>query len=174
MREFQRRGRKFGDRGSSGGRFGGERRGGFGGGSGGRFGGGGGFGGREGGDRPWGKSFTTMDKPVNEGEEYTVVISEVGSQGDGITRIKNFVVFVPGTAKGDTVRVKITSVRGRHAVAEVIKEGEAKAEGDEDAEEEAEEATEKKGETEEEAEEEAAEEAEEEKAEKEEEIDFAG
>jgi predicted RNA-binding protein with TRAM domain len=94
------------------------REGGFGGGRGGR----GGFGGgrprfrREESDEP---------KPVKVGEVHTVTISEVSRRGDGIARIKNFVVFVAGTQKGDTVKVKITEVRGNHATGEVVGEGEA-------------------------------------------------
>jgi predicted RNA-binding protein with TRAM domain len=64
-------------------------------------------------------------KPVKEGEIHTVTISEVSRRGDGIARIKNFVVFVAGTQKGDTVKVKITEVRGNHATGEVVGEGEA-------------------------------------------------
>lgn len=64
-------------------------------------------------------------KPVKEGEIHTVTISEVSRRGDGIARIKNFVVFVAGTQKGDTVKVRITEVRGNHATAEVVGEGEA-------------------------------------------------
>ena len=59
-------------------------------------------------------------KPVKVGEEYDVEITEVGSRGDGITRIKNFVVFVSGTKKGDKKRIKIKEVRRRFAIAEVI------------------------------------------------------
>ena len=54
-------------------------------------------------------------KPVKEGEEYDVEISEVGAKGDGIARIKNFVVFVTDVKKGDKVRIKITEVRERFA-----------------------------------------------------------
>ncbi len=95
MRDFGNRRRSFGDRG----RFGGDRP---------RFGGGPRFGGR---DEP---------KPVKIGEEYDVEITETGSRGDGIARIKNFVVFVPGTSKGDKVRVRIKELRGRSAIGEVV------------------------------------------------------
>ena len=104
----------------------GERRGGFGGRSGGRsggFGGGrGGFGGGDrggfgGGRRDFGAR--TEPAPVKVGEEYDVEISEVSQRGDGVARIKNFVVFVPGTQKGDKVHVKIVDVKGRHAIGEV-------------------------------------------------------
>lgn len=98
MREFGRK------------RFGGGGRG---------FGGGGGFGrGGFGGGRP---SFgASRDVPVKVGEEYDVEITEVGSRGDGIARIQNFVVFVAGTKKGDKVRIKITQIRGRSAIGEVV------------------------------------------------------
>ena len=104
----------------------GERRGGFGGRSGGRTGGfgggrggfgGGGRGGFGGGRRDFGAR--TEPAPVKVGEEYDVEISEVSQRGDGVARIKNFVVFVPGTQKGDKVHVKIVDVKGRHAIGEV-------------------------------------------------------
>jgi len=60
------------------------------------------------------------EAPVKVGEEYDVDITETGSRGDGITRIKNFVVFVPNIQKGDKVKIKITEVRGKSAVAEVV------------------------------------------------------
>ena len=93
----------------------------------------GGFGGRGsggsgsfGGGRPrFRREESGEPKPVKEGEVHTVTISEVSRRGDGIARIKNFVVFVAGTQKGDTVKVKITEVRGNHATGEVIGEGEA-------------------------------------------------
>lgn len=58
--------------------------------------------------------------PLEEGEEYDVKIEDVGKEGDGITRINGFVVFVPDTKAGDEVRVKIVSVRRRFGFAEKI------------------------------------------------------
>ncbi len=91
--------------------FGGRRR--YGGGS--RYGGGGGR--RFGGDRD---NFSSQDKPVKEGETYDVEIIEVGSRGDGIAKIQNFVIFVPGTEKGQKVKIRITKVRSSSAVGEVV------------------------------------------------------
>ena len=51
-----------------------------------------------------------------------VKIEDVGKEGDGITRIEGFVVFVPETKVGDEVKVRITSVRRRFAFAEKILE----------------------------------------------------
>ena len=95
--------------------FGGRRR--YGGGGGYGSGGGGGFGRR----RSFGGS--SQEKPVKEGETYDVEILEVGSKGDGIAKIQNFVIFVPGTQKGQKVKVRITQVRSSSAVAEVVSEG---------------------------------------------------
>jgi predicted RNA-binding protein with TRAM domain len=85
------------------------------------FGGGGGFGGRGGGfGRPAFGGGPARDVPVKVGEEYDVEITETGSRGDGIARIQNFVVFVTGSKKGDKVRIKITQIRGRSAIGEVV------------------------------------------------------
>ena len=59
-------------------------------------------------------------KPVRVGEEYDVEIKEVGSKGDGIARIKNFVIFVNGAKKGDKLRIKITQVKRNFATAEKV------------------------------------------------------
>ncbi len=48
--------------------------------------------------------------PINEGEEYTAFIDNVGVKGDGVLRVKGFVVFVPGVKKGDYIKVKISKV----------------------------------------------------------------
>ncbi|WP_048055543.1 TRAM domain-containing protein [Methanotorris igneus] len=63
-----------------------------------------------------------MDRnvPVKEGQEYTVMIEDMGRGGDGIARIEGFVVFVPDTKKGDTVSIKITSVKSKFAFAEKV------------------------------------------------------
>src|SRR3989344_7581679 len=64
-------------------------------------------------------------KPIKVGEEYDVEIKETGSKGDGIARIKNFVVFVNGAKLGEKAHIKITDVRDRFAIGE--KTGEAAA-----------------------------------------------
>ncbi len=118
----------FGERRSGGSRggFGGGRSGGFGGGRSGGSSFGGGRSGGFGGDRP--RFERTEPAPVAVGEEYDVEITEVGSKGDGIARVKNFVVFVPNVNKGDKVRIKIKELRGRSAVGEVVGSGSEKSE----------------------------------------------
>ncbi len=72
--------------------------------------------------------------PVQEGEEYDVVIEAVGEKGDGIAKVKNFVLFVPGTKKGDRVRIRITKVFKSVGFAEVIRKA-APVEGPEETQE---------------------------------------
>jgi predicted RNA-binding protein with TRAM domain len=60
--------------------------------------------------------------PVEEGEQRTVEIEDIGDQGDGITRVeRGFVVIVPDTEQGERVAVDITDVRENVAFAEVVK-----------------------------------------------------
>lgn len=64
-----------------------------------------------------------FDKPVQIGEEYVVTVTEPDRRKpdvDGVARVENFVVFVPGTKVGDRVRIKITEMSKRAADAEVI------------------------------------------------------
>ena len=59
--------------------------------------------------------------PVEEDEQRTVEIEDIGDQGDGITRVeRGFVVIVPDTEQGERVMVEITDVRENVAFAEVV------------------------------------------------------
>jgi len=89
-----------------------ERRGGFRGGE--RF-------GSRGFDRGYDRE-SNVPKPVKVGEEYDVEISEVGSRGDGIARVNNFVVFVNGAKQGEKTKIKIKEVRERFAIGEKVGE----------------------------------------------------
>ncbi len=61
--------------------------------------------------------------PVNVGEEIDVKIEAVGEKGDGIAKVKGFVLFVPGVKEGDEVKVKVTKVLRRVGFAEVVGKG---------------------------------------------------
>jgi len=43
--------------------------------------------------------------------KYDVKIEDTGRDGDGITRIEGFVVFVSGAKVGDEVKIRINSAR---------------------------------------------------------------
>ncbi len=68
------------------------------------------------------REFDDFDKPkpVKVGQEYDVKITDVGAKGDGITKIENFIVFVPGAKKGEDCRVKIKEVSSRFAIGEKV------------------------------------------------------
>ncbi len=77
------------------------------------------------------------DVPVKEGEIYDVEIEGMGEKGDGIAKVRGYVIIVPGVKKGDKVKIKVTAVRGRVSFGEVVGEAEeAPAETEEAAEEE--------------------------------------
>ena len=52
---------------------------------------------------------------ITVNDEYTVKIESVSSDGNGIARIDGMAVFVPFTAAGDEVKIKITNVKKRFA-----------------------------------------------------------
>lgn len=58
--------------------------------------------------------------PVSVGETYEVHINAVGGKGDGIAKVKGFVLFVPGVRKGDFVKVRVTKVLQNVGFAEVV------------------------------------------------------
>jgi translation initiation factor 2 subunit 2 len=51
-------------------------------------------------------------KEVEAGQIYDVMIEDVGKKGDGIARKGPFIIYIPGTAKGSQVKVKIEKVSG--------------------------------------------------------------
>jgi predicted RNA-binding protein with TRAM domain len=62
-----------------------------------------------------------FQKPVEEGKEYDVQITDTSRRGEGVAKIQRFVIFVPGTKQGDNVRIKITKVTPRYATGVVVK-----------------------------------------------------
>ncbi|RLF11325.1 MAG: deoxyribonuclease [Thermoprotei archaeon] len=60
-------------------------------------------------------------KPVSLGGEYDVEITEVSRRGDGLARVQGFVVFVPGARPGQRIKVRVTKMGNRYAVAEMVR-----------------------------------------------------
>ena len=59
-------------------------------------------------------------KPVEEGKEFTGTIIDIGSQGDGIAKVDGFIIFVPETKVGETVKVQVTRVMNKSAFAKKL------------------------------------------------------
>jgi 23S rRNA (uracil1939-C5)-methyltransferase len=61
-----------------------------------------------------------MSKPSTAAEEVTLVIDDVGARGDGIARHDGRSVYVPFTAPGDRVRVRLGAARREGQAGELI------------------------------------------------------
>jgi 23S rRNA (uridine2552-2'-O)-methyltransferase len=64
------------------------------------------------------KNFLTA--PVREGDTLAVTIEDVGSEGDGVAKVDDFTLFVPGTETGDELEVRVTDVKPRFGFAERV------------------------------------------------------
>ncbi len=64
-------------------------------------------------------------KPVKVGDVLEVNIEAVAAKGDGIAKKDGFVIFVPGAKVGENIKVKITDVRMKFAIASKDGEGAA-------------------------------------------------
>lgn len=71
----------------------------------------------------YGRDDRSMDmgpKPVKVGDEIDLAIEAIAAKGDGLGKKDGFVIFVKGTQMGQTYKVRITDVKARSAVGEVI------------------------------------------------------
>ncbi len=71
------------------------------------------------------RNFRPRDPPVKVGDELEVKIEAVGEKGDGIAKKEGFVLFVPNTQEGQTVKIRVTKVLRKVGFAEVAGEGQA-------------------------------------------------
>jgi len=57
---------------------------------------------------------------IEEGGTYDVKITGVGRKGDGFTRVDKYTIYVPKTIKGEIVTIKVNTVSGTLAFAEIV------------------------------------------------------
>ncbi|MBT3985464.1 TRAM domain-containing protein [archaeon] len=62
------------------------------------------------------------NQSIQEGDIVDLTIESTGAKGDGIAKMDNFVIIVPGVKEGETVKVKITRVLKKMAFGEVVEE----------------------------------------------------
>jgi translation initiation factor 2 subunit 2 len=60
-------------------------------------------------------------KEIEAGQVYDFMIEDVGKRGDGIARKGNFIIYIPGTAKGSQVKAKIEKVSGTVAFGTLVR-----------------------------------------------------
>ena len=68
--------------------------------------------------------FTRPPPPVKEGDVLNVKIEGMGSSGDGLARVKGFVIFIPGTKMEEECTVRVTKVSRKVGFAEKVGEDE--------------------------------------------------
>ncbi|UTF54516.1 23S rRNA (uridine(2552)-2'-O)-methyltransferase [Natronosalvus rutilus] len=61
-----------------------------------------------------------LTAPVEVGDELEVEIIDTGSEGDGIASVEGYRLFVTGTEKGETVRVRVEDVKPNFGFAELL------------------------------------------------------
>lgn len=58
--------------------------------------------------------------PVEKNKEYIVDIIDNGYEGEGIAKINNFTIFIPGAIKGEQIKILIVKVNSSHAFGKII------------------------------------------------------
>ena len=70
---------------------------------------------------------------IEKNQEYIVEIIDNGYEGEGIAKIDNFTIFVPGAIKGEKIKILIVKVLSSHAfgkILEIINESETRQNSD--------------------------------------------
>ena len=57
---------------------------------------------------------------IQKNQEYVVDIIDNGFEGEGIAKIDNFTIFIPGTIKGEKVRILIVKVLSSHGFGKIV------------------------------------------------------
>jgi len=61
-----------------------------------------------------------MDTNIEKNQKYIVDIIDYGFEGEGIAKIENFTIFIPGAIKGEKIRIHIVKVLSSHAYGKII------------------------------------------------------
>ena len=70
---------------------------------------------------------------IQKNQEYIVEIIDNGYEGEGIAKIDNFTIFIPGAIKGEKVKILMVKVLSSHAfgkILEIINKSETRQEVD--------------------------------------------
>lgn len=58
--------------------------------------------------------------PVELGEELLVNITDIAPSGDGMSKIRRYIIIVPKAKPRDCVKIKITQVGEKDAIGEIV------------------------------------------------------
>jgi len=68
------------------------------------------------------KTAKVEEAALEEGKVYEVMIQDVGKKGDGIAKKDKYIIYIPGTAKGQIVKVFIEKIAGTVAFGHIHRE----------------------------------------------------
>ena len=68
------------------------------------------------------KTAKVEEAVLAEGKVYEVMIQDVGKKGDGIAKKDKYIIYIPGTAKGQIVKVFIEKIAGTVAFGRIHRE----------------------------------------------------
>ena len=58
--------------------------------------------------------------PVQKNKEYIVNIMDNGFEGEGIAKIEDYTIFIPGAIKGEKIKILIVKVLSSHAFGKIL------------------------------------------------------
>ena len=58
--------------------------------------------------------------PVEKNKEYIVDIIDMGFSGEGIAKINDFTIFIPGAIIGEKIKIRVVKVLSSYAFGKVI------------------------------------------------------
>ena len=58
--------------------------------------------------------------PIQKNKEYIVDIIDNGFEGEGIAKIKDYTIFIPGAIKGEKIKTLIVKVQSSYAFGKII------------------------------------------------------
>lgn len=62
-----------------------------------------------------------MQTPLQKNQQFQIQIIDIGTSGEGVGKIEDFIVFVPGTLPGDTIEVRLLKVKKSYGYGKMIK-----------------------------------------------------
>lgn len=68
------------------------------------------------------KAAKVEEAALVEGKVYEVMIQDVGKKGDGIAKRDKYIIYIPGTAKGQIVKVFVEKIAGTVAFGRIHRE----------------------------------------------------
>lgn len=67
------------------------------------------------------REIRSTEEKIEEGKEYELTITDVNRDGDGVAIKGEYTIIIPGTKKGEKVKVKIEKIKKNYAIGQLVK-----------------------------------------------------